>query len=83
MDLLLPAIGLAVALICLLALFLVRRRSSAARPTGQTPDPLAEAEVYLAYGKKKEALETLEKAASSDPSRADIATKLAQLKRHL
>ena len=80
MDLLLPAIGLSLALICLLALALIRRGISSAKSPGGASDPLAEAEVYLAYGKKHEALEVLQRAAAADPSREDIAAKLSSLK---
>jgi hypothetical protein len=80
MELLLPAIGLSVALICLLGLALLRRRSSSGKSSGGAPDPLAEAEVYLAYGKKQEALAILQRAAAADPSRKDIAAKLSSLR---
>jgi hypothetical protein len=80
MELLPPAIGLTVALICLLALVLLRRRWFSAKSPRQAPDPLAEAEVYLAYGKKQQALEILQRAAIADPSRQDIAAKLSSLR---
>ena len=43
-------------------------------------DPLAEAEVYLAYGRKKQAIETLEKAKLEHPNRTDIQAKLDELR---
>ncbi len=45
----------------------------------QVADPLAEAEVYLAYGQKKKAIELLKKAQSAYPNRADIRKKLDEL----
>ena len=42
-------------------------------------DPLAEAEVYLAYGNRQQALSLLEKAADLYPQRADIRDKLREL----
>ena len=71
------------------------RRSRATKPDGQfrvsnpfpagplkhgTPDPIAEADVYLAYGRKQQALELLEKALQENPSRVDVETKLRELK---
>jgi hypothetical protein len=44
-----------------------------------TPDPLAEAEVYLAYGRKKRAFKILEKALHENPSRSDVREKLRDL----
>jgi Tfp pilus assembly protein FimV len=43
-------------------------------------DPLKEAEVYLCYGRKAQAIELLEAAALKHPQRGDIAEKLRQLK---
>jgi hypothetical protein len=43
------------------------------------PDPLAEAEVLLAYGRKAQALGILRDAALADPDRMDIKRKLAVL----
>ena len=83
MELLVPAIGFFVAVICLLALAVIRRRASSAKDPGRASDPLDEAEVYLAYGKRHEALEVLQRAAAADPSRTDIAVKLARLKQAL
>ena len=42
-------------------------------------DPLAEAEIYLTYGNKASALETLVQALERYPERDDIALRLAQL----
>ena len=42
-------------------------------------DPLAEAEVYIAYGRDKQAVEILTEALRKDPSRADIAARLREL----
>ena len=42
-------------------------------------DPVAEAEVYIAYGREAQAEEILREALLRDPSRADVATKLAEI----
>jgi hypothetical protein len=43
-------------------------------------DPLVEAEVYLAHGRKRMAEEILERALRENPRRIDIQVKLYQLK---
>jgi hypothetical protein len=43
-------------------------------------DPLAEAEVYLACGHKKLAIEILERASQANPTRDDIRERLSELK---
>lgn len=42
-------------------------------------DPVAEAEVYIAYGREAQAEEILREALARDPQRADVATKLAEM----
>ena len=42
-------------------------------------DPIAEAEVYLAYGLRKKAIEVLKKAQLENPNRVDIGEKLDEL----
>ena len=42
-------------------------------------DPVAEAEVYIAYGREAQAEEILREALNRDPQRADVATKLAEI----
>ena len=42
-------------------------------------DPVAEAEVYIAYGREAQAEEILREALLRDSSRADVATKLAEI----
>ena len=44
------------------------------------PDPLNEADVYLAYGRSSQAIEILEQALRDQPDRTDIAKKLNTLK---
>jgi hypothetical protein len=72
-----------------------RRRRPAVQPVGgetqytmftQLPngedaefDPLAEAEIYLIYGNRQMAIDTLTKAAESHPEREDIRNRLAEL----
>jgi hypothetical protein len=55
--------------------------SQASPSTRRKADPLAEAEVYLAYGRQAQALEVLESALLDDPNRADIAERIRKLKR--
>ena len=43
-------------------------------------DPLAEAEVYLAYGRKERAIAILEAASQSNPTREDIRKRLFEIK---
>lgn len=69
------AIGIAV---FLLMLWIVRRSGGSNRRLGDA-DPLAEADVYLAYGQKKKAIEILQHARIAHPDRTDIATKLNEL----
>ena len=42
-------------------------------------DPVAEAEVYIAYGREAQAEEILREALQRDPHRPDVATKLAEI----
>lgn len=42
-------------------------------------DPIAEAEVYCAYGRKQQAKQVLQTALDKDPNNARIREKLAQL----
>jgi pilus assembly protein FimV len=42
-------------------------------------DPVAEAEVYIAYGREAQAEEILREALARDPQRADVGTKLAEM----
>lgn len=80
-SVLLLIIGGAIAL----ALYLMTGRVAKGRGAIPTPnslaDPLAEAEVLLTYGRKKQAIALLEKALQSHPARADIAAKLLELTR--
>jgi pilus assembly protein FimV len=46
---------------------------------GQRPDPMAEAEVYLAYGRFEEAIALLRQAMRDEPDRSDIVFKLLEL----
>lgn len=68
-----------------LALYLMTGRAANGRGANQSSnslaDPLAEAEVLLVYGRKKQAMALLEKALQSHPARADIAAKLQELTR--
>lgn len=69
------------ALVALLLMLVWMRRSASAGSESSYVDPLAEAEVYLAYGRKQQAIETLEQALRNDDSRHDIRRKLSELKK--
>jgi pilus assembly protein FimV len=51
----------------------------AARSSGDDVDPLAEAEVYVAYGRDAQAEEILKEAMAKEPSRPDIQVKLLEI----
>jgi hypothetical protein len=55
------------------------REPASSPDDGNDVDAMAEAEVYVAYGYKTQAIEVLQEALQSDPARADIANKLAEL----
>ena len=42
-------------------------------------DPIKEADVYLAYGRRAQAVQILESALANDPSRDDVKLKLAEI----
>ena len=44
------------------------------------PDPMAEAEVYFAYGQKEKAIKILTDAFVANPGRQELANKLSELK---
>lgn len=58
----------------------VSASSSGQTDTDTTVDPIAEAEVYLAYGRKKQAIEILEEALRAKPTQEDIRKKLNEIK---
>jgi Tfp pilus assembly protein FimV len=43
-------------------------------------DPIAEADVYLAYGNRQQAVSLLRKAAQENPGRADIIDKIREIR---
>ncbi len=47
--------------------------------SSQIADPVAEADVYIAYGRKAQAIEILKTAIKHDPSHRDIQAKLEML----
>lgn len=51
----------------------------AAAPAADDVDPVAEAEVYIAYGRDGQAEEILKEAMSRDPAREDVQVKLAEV----
>ncbi len=51
----------------------------AAAPATDEVDPVAEAEVYIAYGRDGQAEEILKEAMARDPSREDVQVKLAEV----
>jgi hypothetical protein len=50
------------------------------RRKGTVVDPVAEAEVYVAYGRKDQAIQVLEKAHLANPNRIEIQKKLDELR---
>lgn len=58
----------------------VWRRIKYPRGKERIVDPLAEAEVYVAYGQRRMAIEVLEAAQAKFPQRADIAARLVELR---
>lgn len=67
--------------VLVIGIFMAASRLTRNRDSNPPHDPLTEAEVFLAYGRKKQAIELLEKALQKHPSRADIAARLRDLKR--
>lgn len=68
----------AVSVVLLLIVYILMRFRYPRRK-GVKADPLAEAEVYAAYGQTKRAIEILEKAVCAYPEREDLSKKLAEL----
>jgi Tfp pilus assembly protein FimV len=60
---------------CIIGLVLMKTSARAI----EEDDPLIEAEVYLAHGRKHLAREVLEKALRNEPGRIDLQVKLYQL----
>ena len=57
----------------------VAEEQGAAAAATEEVDPVAEAEVYIAYGRDGQAEEILKEAMSRDPSREDVQVKLAEV----
>ncbi len=53
--------------------------TAAAAPAADDVDPIAEAEVYIAYGRDGQAEDILKEAMGRDPSREDVQVKLAEV----
>lgn len=53
--------------------------SAEAAPASDEVDPVAEAEVYIAYGRDGQAEEILKEAMGKDPAREDVQVKLAEI----
>lgn len=53
--------------------------TATAAPTVDDVDPVAEAEVYIAYGRDEQAEEILKEAMGRDPAREDVQVKLAEV----
>jgi len=73
-------VWLSLGLVLALGLFLINGGLTRKPNENATSDPLAEAEVYVAYGRKKQALSILEEALQKDPSRTDILERIRALK---
>jgi|GEM_PF-3333498 len=70
-------------LLCIVVLLAIVFRKKLSRKLAEQfgePDPLAEAGVYLAYGRTEQAISLLEEALQEHPERVDIADKLRSLK---
>jgi Tfp pilus assembly protein FimV len=76
-------IVLIIGVILVIGFVLLTRRAGSNRSNGGPVDPIAEAEVFIAYGRKKQALEILENALRENPQRDDIALKLSELKKKM
>jgi Tfp pilus assembly protein FimV len=76
MKWLFPLLGIAV----LLAIVFRKKLSRKLAEQYGEPDPLVEADVYLAYGRTEQAISLLEEALQEHPQRVDIADKLRGLK---
>ncbi|ARU57317.1 Tfp pilus assembly protein FimV [Oleiphilus messinensis] len=59
----------------------IEDETEAEAPEPEKDDPLAEADVYIAYGRLDQAAQVLENAISEEPSRADIRLKLLEVYR--
>lgn len=70
-------IALAVGCAVLAGILFAKRGGAAGK---EAVDPIAEADVYLAYGRRAQAIALLEAAQRNDPQHAAIAEKLAALK---
>ena len=64
----------------LIALWYVFRRGDRVSNIPDTIDPIAEAEVYLAYERNEQAIEVLEKHLRSSPNDAAVIKRLAEIK---
>jgi len=72
-------VWLALGVVLAVGLFLLQGWMSRKSGEKSTADPLAEAEVYIAYGRKTQALAMLEEALQKDPSRTDISARIREL----
>jgi pilus assembly protein FimV len=54
--------------------------SSTQSDANEDVNPVTEAEVYLAYGRKEQAIEILEEALRANPAREDVRKKLQEIK---
>ncbi|MBY0574273.1 MAG: hypothetical protein K2P84_11375 [Undibacterium sp.] len=64
-----------------LGVFLIIRGKTKNSDEKSATDPPAEAEIYLSYGRKNQALAILEEAFKKDPARTDISEKISTLKK--
>lgn len=66
--------------IAVIAIMLFKKSGGNSNSAASDADPIDEAEVYIAYGRKAQAIEILEKAKLDYPDRKDIGKKLEELK---
>jgi Tfp pilus assembly protein FimV len=72
--------GGALVLLIFLGIIIKNLLSGAGSNQEAEPDPLAEAEVYLAYGRYQQAIQVLEQALEKNGLRSDIQQKLDEIR---
>jgi pilus assembly protein FimV len=71
-----PYFSVVVALLVGIVAYIFMRK----RPPPREVDPIAEADVYVAYGRTRQAIETLEVALKTNPQQPNVVAKLAEIK---
>jgi predicted Zn-dependent protease len=63
----------------LIVIAFIVRRALKYRVPKEVPDPIAEADVYMAYGRNAQAIAILKNALKAQPDRQDFAEKLREI----